>query len=365
MRVLYIERSLDTQSVVYDQIRRIQKHASTHTIAVQESRVCPINDNQVTNVHCPFFPKIEVIKSWLFIQSTLSGWHKVDSQTHFDLIHAHFAYPDGLAAKKLSQRTGIPYVVTARGDDILIYPHRSAYLYQTINQTLKSSNGLVGVSQHICDEAIRLGAKSEQCRFIPDGIPESIFVWLPEQEKNRSINTILFAGALLPVKNVERLIDVFALLSKQFTDLVFLLAGDGPLKPVMEKKIGAHGIAKQCRFLGQLPPDQLAETMHQSSLLVLPSISEGWPNVVMEAMACGTPVVGARVGGIPEQIIDDSYGFLCDPYSPDDIADKIMTALSRTWDHQHIAQHGKTYTREKSAHQIYLFYQDILKNIRH
>ncbi len=120
------------------------------------------------------------------------------------------------------------------------------------------------------------------------------------------------------------------------------------------------GIGDRCEFIGHIPPAELAEVMRLSDVLCLPSISEGWGNVITEAMACGTPVVGANVGGIPEQIISDEYGFLCDPYSPEDIAEKILLALDKTWDHKKIAERGRMHTRNDAAKKIADVYRRIL-----
>jgi glycosyltransferase involved in cell wall biosynthesis len=104
----------------------------------------------------------------------------------------------------------------------------------------------------------------------------------------------------------------------------FELAGAGYLSRKLEKYILSLNLGKKCRLIGYLDHKKLGKKMREADILCLPSISESWGNVITEAMACGTPVVGSNIGGIPEQIISDDYGYLCDPNSSQDIAEKIL-----------------------------------------
>jgi glycosyltransferase involved in cell wall biosynthesis len=360
MRVLFIEREPPAGGIVYDQIRRIKAFVSAHVISVSVGSRRRPDDDDVTNVFCPPVPKIENLKGWLFKTLAARALKNAARRGPFDLAHAHFAYPDGLAALEIKRRHGLPYVVTGRGDDVLLYPGRNSYLRGAVSETLKNCSAFIGVSQNLVDTAVRLGAEPGRCFFQPNGIPEDIFN-LGAEDAGRG-KRILFAGTLLPVKNVIVMTKAFLLLCRMRSDTDFVIAGEGPLRPEIERMIFNAGVSDRFRLAGQLPAPALAAEMRESFALCLPSVSEGWPNVIMEAMACGAPAVGAGVGGIPEQIISDDYGFLCDPRSPSDIADKLNLALNKKWDRRKIAERGALFTRDKTAKAIVSIYGTILSD---
>ena len=361
MNILYIERCLSKKSIIFDQITRLNKYVENHTIAVQVAKFPLVKQANVTSVKCPFFPKLEQVKAYLFCKAALKGFKKLEDKK-FDLIHSHFAYPEGLAAYELSRKYKIPYVITGRGTDILLYPKHNKYLRRMIKKTLANCSGFIGVSTHIINEAVKLGLDRKKAYFSPDGILDEVFLYNSEIKKGNQTKTVLFAGSLLPVKNVLAMIEAFSIVLKTNIDIHFQIVGDGPLKKEMLKSVNKFNMQKTIMFLGQLDHKQLAEKMQQANVLCLPSISEGWGNVITEAMACGTPVVGSNVGGIPEQIISDEYGCLCDPSSPEDIAAKILKALYKKWDYQKISERGSMYTREGTAKRIAKQYKCILES---
>ncbi|MFC1643527.1 glycosyltransferase [Chlamydiota bacterium] len=360
MNIIYCERSLEKYSTVFDQISRISKYTKISVISPTTSFCNKIEDERVHYINVPFFPKIECIKGYLFKHKACKIIKQLPKDLAPDLIHSHFAYPDGLGALEISRILKIPYIITLRGDDILIYPERNNYLRKKIKEILKNASGILGVSNNICSKAIELGADPKVFYHIPDGIDETIF--FPIGEKNSSNSpSILFAGSLLPVKNPVKMLKSFSLVLKKCPEATFSLAGEGFLEKklrILSKKLQ---IEPKCIFLGQLSAENLADKMRKASLLCLPSLSEGWGNVITESMACGTPVVAANVGGIPEQIISDDYGLLCNPLSVEDIASKIIDALQKKWDYAKIEKRGLIYTRDTTAKQIYEIYKKTVK----
>jgi len=363
MNILFIERCLSQKSIVFDQIKRINEHANITILNINIGKYRGFDHPDVINVHCPFFPKIEHVKSYLFNHVVLKEIKKIVDNKKIDIIHSHFAYPEGLITSKLSNKYKIPYVITGRGSDILVYPKTNRYLKKIISKVLTNCNVFIGVSNHLIATAVEMGLEKNKAYFIPDGIPENIFFYDPEPKQQTSIRSILFAGSLLPVKNVLRMIKAFVIVAKAKANVQFRIVGAGPLKDEILKVITRYDIQNSITFLGQLDHWRLAMEMENADLLCLPSISEGWPNVVMEAMSCGTPVVGANVGGIPEQIISDDYGYLCDPNSSEDIAEKLLLTLDRKdWNYEKISKHGKLYTRDDTAKKIVKVYSNIAQN---
>ena len=360
MKVLFLERGLKVSSPVYDIIRRIEKRIEVHIFNINVGTGNEVNSEFTTNVRCPFFPKIEPIKGFLFKESAIREF-KRKFEGDIDIIHGHFAYPEGYTAYKLKEKYGIPYVISGRGDDIRIYPKRNNYLKKCVSLSLANCDAFIGVSQDLCDIAVSLGADPDKCYMQPEGIKPEIFSFASNNLEAKYPKTVLFVGSLLPVKNIMRMVEAFYLAYKKDKSLKFVIVGKGPLECSMKQKIIEYNFISRFKFLKDIDEIYLAELMRKSSILCLPSVSEGWPHVIQEAMACGTPVVAASVGGIKEQIISDDYGYLCDPYSPDDITNKILKALRRSdWNCLKIAERGRLFTREDMAIKTVKVYKKVL-----
>ena len=318
------------------------------------------NASNIINIKTPFIPKIEALKGYIFKTSVTNYFAKHFSNNNVDLIHAHFAYPEGYAAYKLSKKYNIPYIITGRGSDILIYPQSNRYLKKTIYKTLSNCNAFLGVSRDIIDKAEKLGLDRSKGYFIPDGIHENFQIENITRNITSNKKIILFAGSLIDVKNVSSLLKAFKKLIELEPNVVLKIAGNGYLMGKLKSTVKNMKLSEVVKFLGSLSSDVLADEMIKSDIFCLPSLSEGWPNVIMEAMACGTPVVASKVGGIPEQIISDDYGYLCNPFSEDDIAEKILIGLRKDWNYKIIEKHGKQYLRSNTAEQIVDIYDEVL-----
>ena len=138
MKVLFIERSLSSASPVLDQIRRIGRHLEDYRVlALQVGDCAEIDDEKVINIRVSFFPKLEAVKSWFFCSAAMRGVKQLKQEDwDYDLIHAHFAYPDGAAAHLVSEKCKKPYVLTLRGSDILCYPKQSKWIKKKISRSL-------------------------------------------------------------------------------------------------------------------------------------------------------------------------------------------------------------------------------------
>ena len=360
MNVLFIERNL-VENVVFDQILRIKKYADITVLSINIGNYKGLKHPDVINVRCSFFPKLEKIKNYLFYSSALKAFEKIREQK-FDIVHSHFAYPEGYAAYKLSQKYNIPFVITGRGSDILIYPRGKLYYKRMIGEVLNNCSIFIGVSKDIIRNAVKLGLSENKSFFIPDGISNDFFCKNKNLNSNTEKRTILFAGSFIEVKNILKLLSAFEILILQNINIILKLAGSGHLEAKLRNECIRSKVSENIVFLGQLSHQELIVEMQNADVLCLPSLSEGWPNVIMEAMGCGTPVVGANVGGIPEQIISEYYGYLCDPNFAEDIADKLRLALDKkNWNYVKISERGCMYNREDAARKILGIYKNILK----
>jgi len=139
------------------------------------------------------------------------------------------------------------------------------------------------------------------------------------------------------------------------------IAGRGYFKGSLENQVIELQLQKYVTFLGWIPDEQIPIWMNACDIFVLPSLAEGNPTVMFEALGCGKPFVGTRVGGVPEVITSDEYGLLVEPADPEDLADKILVALDREWDQGAILAYAERYTWENVAKEIVGVYTQILE----
>lgn len=170
---------------------------------------------------------------------------------------------------------------------------------------------------------------------------------------------ILSIGNLLEVKGHIYLIDSINIMKSN--NILSLIIGDGPLKSQLLTRIDSLNLDDKIRLVGQQPHNDISRWISASDIVVLPSLSEGNPTVMFEALGCGKPFIGTRVGGVPEVITSDDYGLLVEPANPEDLAEKIMIALDREWDQKKILDYAAQYTWENIAKQIMGVYERVLK----
>jgi glycosyltransferase involved in cell wall biosynthesis len=214
-----------------------------------------------------------------------------------DIVFAPWAYPDGWAAANLARERKLPAVVQVHGSDLKLlddFPSRRKRTIEAVTQ----ADGVVAVSQDLAKDVTVLGAK--RVRVIYDGVDASLFQPAADKPAARaranlksSGKNVLFVGNLVPVKSVHTLIQAM-----KGIDANLVVIGDGPLRDSLILEALAAGVPS--RFRGSLPLEQLPAYYQAADLLVLPSRSEGVPNVLLEASACGLPWIASNVGGIPE-----------------------------------------------------------------
>jgi len=276
----------------------------------------------------------------------------------FDVILATFAYPHGAAARVLARELGIPYAIKTRGSDLHSLPAGGKVRTRTA-EALRGAAAVVAVSGNLASIATDLGAAPERVHLLPNGIDAGAFPMLPRQEARGKLGIegtralVLFVGHLLPVKGVDILVE--SLRDDSFRvpwgDVDVVLAGEGPMRSWVEANRRERR-ELPVRLLGRLSREQVALWMNAADVVVLPSRNEGCPNVVLEALCCGTPVVAARVGGVPD-LLDDSCGVLCRPEDPGALATALGEALGRRWDRTAIRRRVEGMSWEKNARQLH------------
>jgi len=190
------------------------------------------------------------------------------------------------------------------------------------------------------------------------GIPVDQFTRVSPPETPDPHPTILYIGRLVPEKGQAVLLEAVALLAERGHPVAVTLAGEGALRPELERRAERLGIAPQVTFLGAVGQDRLRDLYESASIFCLPSFAEGVPVVLMEAMAMNLPVVSTRITGIPELIEDGVGGLLVAPGRPDELADQLESLLSDPSLCRELGAQGREavlreFDAERSAAQLY------------
>jgi glycosyltransferase involved in cell wall biosynthesis len=264
-----------------------------------------------------------------------------------DIVLSYCVYPDACGAVIAARKLSIPVVIGCLGSDVRRISDPLSK--QMVRYALRNADYVLGVSNELVARAVTLGASPHRSRAISNGCDGSIFHTRDRAGARHQLGIapdaklIAFTGRLVELKGVQELLAAFFRLAAADPSLELVLIGDGPLLKTYQKHAVNSGFAQRVRFLGNTPPAQVASWLAASDLFCLPSHSKGCPNAVIEALACGRPVVATEVGGIPD-LIDARNGILVPPSNSNALQSALRTGLSRSWDAQAIAaSFGRTW----------------------
>ena len=272
-----------------------------------------------------------------------------------DLIHAHCAYPDGLAAVEFGRRIGRPVVITVHGHDIKDLAQGRRSWRRLVVEALDRATLVIAVSQDLRRRILDLGIPAAKVEVVPNGVDGTLFQDAPKRRGGGDGWRLLYVGRLEEAKGVGVLLQALARLQRQRTDWHLTLIGGNPFTGAAETfrhqctDLGLDGCVD---FLDEVPWAEVPGHMQQADLFLLPSFSEGLPLAMLEAMACGLPVISTRCGG-PEELVDCEVGLLVevgdvagleaaiaamlDDYQRYD-RDRIQARTVERYDYRHIAR---------------------------
>lgn len=255
-----------------------------------------------------------------------------DEGFDFDLIDAHYYYPDGVAAALLARHFKRPLVVTARGSDINLIS-RYALPRRMIRWAGRQAAASVGVSGALVESMRDLDLPAERLHKVRNGVDLQRFQPAGREACRARLGLkgqplLLSVGNLVPLKGHDLCIDALALLRQSYPKARLLIVGGGPERDRLQQRAHARGLGEEVQFIGQLPNDQLCTWYNAADILLLASSREGWPNVLLEALACGTPVVATAVGGVPEILAGEPGSRLASERSAEGIAGAIREVLA-------------------------------------
>jgi len=285
-----------------------------------------------------------------------------NNKQEFDLIHAHFTWPSGYVGVKLAKEYNVPVVIT-------IHENREWFLkeYHSKNEkiywTWRNADALIRVNK--IDVPLLTEFNSIVCP-IPNGFDPNKFKVIDRKEARAHLGLlenkkIIFSlGNLIERKGFQYLIEAMEKDIIDRANVLCFIGGSGPFKKELQTQIGDLRLRDYVKLLGFVSDEKLVYWMNAADLFVLPSLSEGNPTVMFEALGCGKPFIGTRVGGVPEIILNDMLGIIVEPGDPEGLARAIRRALETEWDGEYIREYAGQFTWDNIAKETVKIYEKVL-----
>lgn len=268
------------------------------------------------------------------------------ARERFDLVHAHHGDIAYVAA--IFKRWGLirdPLLTSFHGPDLTdaVLIRRSSGYDELVRQGDRFTTG----SAYMRDVASSMGFASERVEVLPQGIRPERFAFSERSIGAGGVVRMLSIARLAPVKGIEYAIRAMAILRDHVPKLEYVIVGDGPLRAQTEALIAELKLGDRARMMGLLTADKLAPVLADSHFLVMPGVKledgqvEGQGLVLLEAQACGMPVIATRAGGMPEMLQEGETGLLCEPRSPESLAAAIAGLIDRAGDWPRMGRAGR------------------------
>lgn len=314
---------------------------------------------------------LRFLNIYLSIESIFSYWaskkiaDKIAEEWNPDIIHMHGSLSEGWLAKRLKKKYKKPFLVTVYGEDITRLS-KEMLSAPIIKSNLKEADAIICQSEFLKREIENLGIidarffiipmGSKMDRFRPrDKYKERMLLGLPKDKK-----IVVFVGHLIPRKGVEYLIRAIKIASAKDKGILCCIVGTDHMKGRLQSLSSELGLNECVMFMGQKNHEEVPHYINACDILVLPSLNEGLPVVLCEALACGKPVVATNVAGNPE-IVNDNVGFLVKPKDGGGLAEKIKLALNKKWDRKKILKRAGEFSAASSAKKLMKVYYGFLK----
>ncbi|WP_415720425.1 glycosyltransferase family 4 protein [Photobacterium ganghwense] len=281
----------------------------------------------------------------------------------FDLIDGHYFFPDGVAIHALAQSLRLPFTVTARGTDINLIPSYPRPLQQ-IQHVLKHSQHNLAVCEALRQAMIGYGADPTRTTTARNGVDLNVFrcvdeIAQPALRQSLQLPTdrpvIISVGLLVERKGHHLVIEALS----QIPDALLLIAGTGPDERKLRQLATQLGVAERVTFLGGLSQSVLADYFAASDISVLASSREGWANVLLESMACGTPVVATNIWGTPEVVSAPEAGVLVERDSSS-IAQGLCQLLAHRPSRRQTRQYAEQFSWDDTSDLLYHLFTQII-----
>ena len=299
----------------------------------------------------------------LYFLSLYPFLRRLHRRRPFDLLDAHYLYPDGLAAVLLARALGRPVVLSARGTDVNLFM-RLPLIRRWILYALRRCDRIIAVSGALKEAMVAAGIGPRKIDVVPNGVDVSLFPAVSREQARAELGLnpvgriILSVGSLRPSKNFEYLLRALREIrsDQAYRDLSLAIVGYGHHRDRLKREISRLGLDDHVILAGRVPHEQMVRWYRASDLFCLASGSEGWPNVIFESLICGLPVVSTPVGGVPEILVSPRYGILLKDADPAGLTaglrEAIRQALERDWDREEMTAYARRHTWDRVADEV-------------
>lgn len=309
-----------------------------------------------------YVPGAGVLTAMLLFVQLLGPLYRLKKSGRCQLLDIHFGYPEGVAGCLLASVLRVPFTVTLRGAELLHGRYRLRRA--AMRFALRRASCVIAVSEQLRAFAIALGVDPARTRTIPNGVNASMFFPRESDACRRKHNlrtdlpVVLTAGHLIELKGHQHVIRAVKQLADSGLPLQLVIAGGGPSRGVrsfeaeLRRLTNELGLENTVRFMGAVAPEMLAELMSAADVFCLASHREGWPNVLHEALACGTPAVATRVGAVESLVVSEKFGIVVEPADPTALAAALRNALRKEWDRRAIAEWAHSRSWDQVATEV-------------
>ncbi len=284
--------------------------------------------------------------------------HKIQ----FDLVHSHFIWSSGFVGMKLKEKYRVPFVVTGHGYDVYKLPFKSQSWKEMITTVVQKDDVVVTVSQVNKKIIEGLGIDESKIKVLMNGYNSDIFKQVNKNKARDSLGidhnkkVFLTVGNLEEVKAHEYLILAIRPLIKKDSGIHLYIIGAGSLRAHLTKIIKGFRLEKHISLMGYVSHADLNQWINACDIFVLSSLNEGLPTVLLEALGCGKPIVGTRVGGVPEIIKSSRYGLLVESKNIKELSFALEKSLKKKWDKREIQLYSSNFTVSNNVNELIEIY---------
>jgi len=282
-----------------------------------------------------------------------------------DLIHSHFVWTSGYVGARLKERYHIPLIISGYGYDLYDLPFKNPQWRERIRGILNDSDCIITVSNRLADYIRKLDVNTP-VEILPTGYDGKRFYPRDQQACRRTLRLpekkriILTIGSLVKVKGHIDLIHAISELEGRSKDILCIILGEGNLRNELQKEIKKCGLEEVIKLVGRKPREELPLWINACDIFVLPSLNEGNPTVMFEALACGIPFVSTDVGGVSEIITSKEYGLICESNDCMDLCNKMLDALNIKWNRDAIQSHALQYEWDSQRQNLLEIYKKFM-----
>ena len=373
MRVLVLSSTFPSSSqptrgvFVRERIRRLSKRCEVVVVAPvpwfplnrwirrERATVSAVEHQEGLTVYHPRFFSVPRYAKFLdgafYYLSLLAFTRRLRRTFPFEVIDAHFAFPDGLAATLLAKTFSCPVVVTLRGTIVRLSGYR---LHRPqLRWVLRRADRVTAVSESLAGVAVGLGLPRERVRVIPNGVDTRTFMPMDRVQARRLAGLpedrriLLTVAGIYEGKGQHSVVEILPALREKYPDLLYVMVGNSrpgeQYRRRLTEAIWRLGLKDHVLVAGPRPHADLARWFSAADVSVLATQSEGWPNVLLESLACGTPAVATRVGGTSEIVRDGQDGILVPFGDAPALGRALDRALDTPWDRAALVKRARAF----------------------